>query len=176
MTFNCDVTLTKNSPCSLRWRRVTLFRLPSFSTVRFDEARHLGFSRLLITRVGNGTGAVWAKQRSLGASSWYKSLIPRPSELSALWPSRCLSLGGEALLMLSKYSFPHSVRSWKSLAACGSALVIAVLVYRPVRIEGNSMAPLPSDHELIFLNRLVYHFQPLQRSDVVRFWYPQDRT
>jgi signal peptidase I len=83
---------------------------------------------------------------------------------------------GEALLMLSKYSVPHSVRFLKSLAVCGSALVIAVLVYQPARIEGNSMAPLLSDHELIFINRLVYHFEPVQRGDVVVFWYPEDRT
>jgi signal peptidase I len=78
--------------------------------------------------------------------------------------------------MLSRYSVPHSVRSWKSLAVCGSALVIAVLVYQPARIEGNSMAPLLSDHELIFINRVVYHFEPVQRGDVVVFWYPEDRT
>ena len=38
------------------------------------------------------------------------------------------------------------------------------------------MAPLLSDHELIFINRLVYHFELVQRGDVVVFWYPQDRT
>src|SRR5689334_2613603 len=78
--------------------------------------------------------------------------------------------------MLSKYSLRHKVRYWKSLAAFASALVIVVLVYQPVRIEGNSMAPLLSDHELIFINRLVYHFEPAQRGDVVVFWYPEDRT
>jgi len=78
--------------------------------------------------------------------------------------------------MLSKYSVPHSVRFWKSLAACGSALVIAVLVYQPARIEGNSMAPLLSDHELIFINKLVYHFEPVQRGDVIVFSYPLDVT
>src|SRR5260370_6990499 len=83
---------------------------------------------------------------------------------------------GEALVGMSKYSVRHSVRAWRSLAACGSAVVIAVLVYQPARIEGNSMAPLLSDHELIFINRLVYHFQPVQRGDVVVFWYPEDRT
>jgi signal peptidase I len=78
--------------------------------------------------------------------------------------------------MLSKYAFRHRVRSWKLLVAFGIALVIVVLVYQPVKIEGNSMAPLLSDHELIFINRLVYHFEPVQRGDVVVFWYPLDRT
>jgi len=38
------------------------------------------------------------------------------------------------------------------------------------------MAPLVSDHELIFINRLVYHFEPAQRGDVIVFSYPLDRT
>src|SRR5260370_23765224 len=117
-----------------------------------------------------------SKQSSLGASSWYKSLsstiFGTLCALALAMPFSC----GEAVLMLSKYSVPHSVRFWKSLAVCGSALVIAVLVYQPARIEGNSMAPLLSDHELIFINRLVYHFEPVQRGDVVVFLYPEDRT
>jgi len=78
--------------------------------------------------------------------------------------------------MLSKYSFRHRLCSWKSLVAFGIALVIAVLVYQPLKIEGNSMAPLLSDDELIFINRLVYRIEPVQRGDVVVFWYPLDRT
>jgi signal peptidase I len=38
------------------------------------------------------------------------------------------------------------------------------------------MAPLLSDHELIFINRLVYHFEPARRGDVIVFSYPLDRT
>jgi signal peptidase I len=62
------------------------------------------------------------------------------------------------------------------LVAIGIALVIVVLVYQPVKIEGDSMAPLLSDRELIFINRLVYHFVPAQRCDVIVFSYPLDRT
>jgi signal peptidase I len=78
--------------------------------------------------------------------------------------------------MFSNYSFRHRVCSWKSLVAFGIALLIVVLAYQPVKIEGNSMAPLLSDHELIFINKLVYHFEPVRRGDVVVFWYPLDRT
>jgi hypothetical protein len=38
--------------------------------------------------------------------------------------------------MRSKYSFRHSVCSGMSLAAFGIVLIIVVLVYQPVRIEG----------------------------------------
>jgi signal peptidase I len=78
--------------------------------------------------------------------------------------------------MFSKYSLLRRAHSYRLLVAIGIAVGIVVLVYQPVRIEGNSMAPLLSDHELIFINRLVYHLESVQRRDVVVFWYPQDPT
>jgi signal peptidase I len=38
------------------------------------------------------------------------------------------------------------------------------------------MAPLLSDQERIFINKFVYRFEPIQRRDVVVFWYPLDRS
>jgi len=38
------------------------------------------------------------------------------------------------------------------------------------------MAPLLCDQERIFINRFIYHFEPIERGDVVVFWYPLDRT
>ena len=77
--------------------------------------------------------------------------------------------------MLGKHSFPHGVRVWTLLIAGGVALNM-VLLYQPVRIEGNSMAPLLCDHEAIFINRIVYHLDSIQRGDVVVFDYPPDST
>jgi signal peptidase I len=77
--------------------------------------------------------------------------------------------------MLSKYSLLRRTHSCRLLVAIGIALVIVVLAYQPVKIEGDSMAPLLSDHELIFINKLVYHFEPAQRGDVIVFSYPLDR-
>jgi signal peptidase I len=62
------------------------------------------------------------------------------------------------------------------LVAIGLALVIIVFLYQPVKVEGTSMAPLLSDQERIFINKFVYRFEPVQRGDVVVFWYPLDRT
>src|SRR5690349_19637053 len=56
------------------------------------------------------------------------------------------------------------------------ALVIIVFLYQPVKVEGTSMAPLLSDQERIFINKFVYRFEPIQRRDVVVFWYPLDRS
>jgi signal peptidase I len=77
--------------------------------------------------------------------------------------------------MLGKHSFPHRVRIWTLLIAC-SVTPIMIFVYQPLTIEGNSMAPLLSDREGIFVNRIVYHFDSIQRGDVVVFDYPLDGT
>jgi signal peptidase I len=72
----------------------------------------------------------------------------------------------------------RELRSWtRDLAvALGLALVIIIFLYQPVKVEGTSMAPLLSDQERIFINKFVYRFEPIERGDVVVFWYPIDRS
>jgi signal peptidase I len=79
---------------------------------------------------------------------------------------------------LPAHSLRREIRVWTRdlLIAIGLALVIIVFLYQPVRVEGTSMAPLLSDQERIFINKFVYRFEPIQRGDVVVFWYPLDRT
>ena len=36
------------------------------------------------------------------------------------------------------------------------------------------MLPLLEDGERIIVNKFVYRFQPIERGDVVVFWYPKD--
>jgi signal peptidase I len=74
------------------------------------------------------------------------------------------------------HSLRHEIRVWTRdlLIAVGLALVIIVFLYQPVKVEGTSMAPLLSDQERIFINKFVYRFEPIQRGDVVVFWYPVD--
>jgi signal peptidase I len=76
------------------------------------------------------------------------------------------------------HSIRREIRVWTRdlLIAIGLALVIIVFLYQPVKVEGTSMAPLLSDQERIFINKFVYRFEPIQRGDVVVFWYPLDRT
>ncbi|HYA97869.1 MAG TPA: signal peptidase I [Methylomirabilota bacterium] len=75
-------------------------------------------------------------------------------------------------------AFRHEIRVWVRdlLLAVGIALVIIVFLYQPVKVEGTSMAPLLSDQERIFINKFVYRFEPIDRGDVVVFWYPLDRS
>jgi signal peptidase I len=72
----------------------------------------------------------------------------------------------------------REIRNWaRDLAiALGLAMVIIVFLYQPVKVEGTSMAPLLSDQERIFINKFVYRFEPIDRGNVVVFWYPLDRT
>lgn len=76
------------------------------------------------------------------------------------------------------HSLRSEIRVWARdlLIAIGLALVIIVFLYQPVKVEGTSMAPLLSDQERIFINKFVYRFEPIERGDVVVFWYPLDRT
>src|SRR3979490_3054690 len=78
----------------------------------------------------------------------------------------------------SPHSLRHEIRVWTRdlLIAIGLALVIIVFLYQPVKVEGTSMAPLLSDQERIFINKFVYRFEPIQRGDVVVFWYPLDHS
>src|SRR5271155_5498589 len=72
----------------------------------------------------------------------------------------------------------RELRSWtRDLAvALGLAIVIMIFLYQPVKVEGTSMNPLLSDQERIFINKFIYRFEPIERGDVVVFWYPLDRS
>ena len=78
----------------------------------------------------------------------------------------------------SATGFHRELRVWARdlVIALGLAMIIIVFFYQPVKVEGTSMAPLLSDQERIFINKFVYHFEPIERGDVVVFWYPLDRT
>ncbi len=75
-------------------------------------------------------------------------------------------------------SIRAAVMNWTRdlLIALGLAAVIIVFLYQPVKVEGTSMSPLLTDQERIFINKFVYRFEPIQRGDVVVFWYPMDRS
>ena len=77
-----------------------------------------------------------------------------------------------------RFSLPRELKSWARdlFLALGLAMVIIIFLYQPVKVEGTSMAPLLSDQERIFINKFVYRFEPIERGDVVVFWYPLDRS
>jgi len=72
----------------------------------------------------------------------------------------------------------RELRAWARdlVIALSLAMVIIIFFYQPVKVEGTSMAPLIHDQERIFINKFVYRFEPIERGDVVVFWYPLDRS
>jgi signal peptidase I len=88
------------------------------------------------------------------------------------------SSGATSEAATAGHSLRNEIRVWTRdlLIAIGLALVIIVFLYQPVKVEGTSMAPLLSDQERIFINKFVYRFEPIDRGDVVVFWYPLDRS
>jgi signal peptidase I len=56
------------------------------------------------------------------------------------------------------------------------AFIVIVFLYQPVQVEGTSMMPRLENHERIFINKFVYRFEPIQRGDIVVFWYPLDTS
>src|SRR5262245_5764080 len=51
---------------------------------------------------------------------------------------------------------------------------IILFLYQPVKVEGGSMEPGLEDQERIFINKLVYRFESIERGDIVVFHYPRD--
>src|SRR5438270_14057275 len=70
------------------------------------------------------------------------------------------------------------IRSWARdvFFAIGTAILIVVFLYQPVKVEGTSMLPELVDQERIFVNKFVYRIEKIQRKDIVVFWYPLDLT
>jgi signal peptidase I len=54
------------------------------------------------------------------------------------------------------------------------AVLIVVFVVQPVKVEGTSMQPRLENDERIFVNKYVYNFRAIERSDIVVFWFPDD--
>jgi signal peptidase I len=58
--------------------------------------------------------------------------------------------------------------------AVGTAIMIVIFLYQPVKVEGTSMLPELRDQERIFVNKFVYRIEEINRGDIVVFWYPRD--
>jgi len=47
-------------------------------------------------------------------------------------------------------------------------------VAQAFRVQGTSMLPLLADGERIVVSKFLYRFWPIERGDVVVFWYPRE--
>ncbi len=74
------------------------------------------------------------------------------------------------------------MRVWRAVWELLHDLSVAVLfcfflitfVAQAFRVQGTSMLPLLQDGERIIVNKFIYRFHPIERGDVVVFWYPKD--
>jgi len=74
------------------------------------------------------------------------------------------------------------IHVWRALWELDHDLSVAVLfcfflitfVAQAFRVQGTSMLPMLEDGERIIVNKFVYRFHPIDRGDVVVFWYPKD--
>src|SRR6266481_1848988 len=75
-------------------------------------------------------------------------------------------------------SLVGEIRGWARdvFFAIGTAIMIVVFLYQPVKVEGTSMLPELVDQERIFVNKFVYRIESISRKDIVVFWYPKDPT
>jgi signal peptidase I len=60
------------------------------------------------------------------------------------------------------------------LIAATASVFMVLFLYQPVRVEGTSMLPRLEDSDRLFINKFVYHFEAIERGDVVVFHYPRD--
>lgn len=91
------------------------------------------------------------------------------------------SRGRDSAGQVGRYAQPRSnlmseFRGWIKdiLLAIVISFLMVVFLYQPVKVEGTSMQPELLDQERIFVNKFVYHFEGIQRGDIVVFWYPKD--
>jgi signal peptidase I len=110
-------------------------------------------------------------------------VILDPSAEGGAAPSQAASDGAASLpqLALEAEPAPRS-RSWRGVWEFLHDLSVAVVfcfflitfVVQAFRVQGTSMEPLLADGERIVVNKFIYRFRPIERGDVVVFWYPSD--
>ncbi len=87
----------------------------------------------------------------------------------------------QGLVLPGARTAPH-IHVWRALWELVHDLSVAVLfcfflitfVAQAFRVQGTSMLPMLEDGERIIVNKFVYRFHPIDRGDVVVFWYPKD--
>ncbi len=90
-------------------------------------------------------------------------------------------MAGESIALPEPQPSARSV-AWRVIWELGHDLSIAVLfcfflitfVAQAFRVQGTSMRPLLDNGERILVNKFIYRFRPIERGDVVVFWYPKD--
>jgi signal peptidase I len=99
---------------------------------------------------------------------------PGPAEIAIAPPAGEAAPGAgrtsaRGRVLRAAWEFLHDL----SVAVLFCFFLIA-FVAQAFRVQGTSMEPLLLDGERIVVNKFIYRFQPIERGDVVVFWYPRD--
>jgi signal peptidase I len=97
------------------------------------------------------------------------SLSPEPATGAAPAAAEAASKPGRASLLQAFWELLHDLA-----VAVLFCFFLVSFVGQAFRVQGTSMLPLLEDGERILVNKLVYRFRPIQRGDVVVFWFPGD--
>ena len=100
----------------------------------------------------------------------------RPQETSAFNPNANPQQQPATERPVSSLPRRSTVVLWvRDVAVSAVASILFILfLYQPVRVEGTSMMPRLENHDRLFINKFVYHFEAIDRDDVVVFHYPLD--
>ena len=104
--------------------------------------------------------------RGLGPAEPGAELALPATEVEPVAPARA---GTRQRFLRAGWEFLHDL----SVAVLFCFFLIA-FVAQAFRVQGTSMEPLLLDGERIVVNKFVYRFRPIERGDVVVFWYPRD--
>ena len=76
----------------------------------------------------------------------------------------------------SRRSLRMDLQVWVRDIVLSLFIATAVIVFlcQPVKVEGTSMLPQLEDEQRIFVNKLVYRIDSIERGDVVVFRFPED--
>ena len=76
----------------------------------------------------------------------------------------------------SHSKFRMDLQVWARDIVLSLFIAAAVIVFlcQPVKVEGTSMLPQLEDEQRIFVNKLVYRIDSIERGDVVVFRFPED--
>lgn len=100
----------------------------------------------------------------------------RPQETSAFNPNANPQQQPATERLVSSLPRRSTFVLWvRDVAVSAVASILFILfLYQPVRVEGTSMMPRLENHDRLFINKFVYHFEAIDRDDVVVFHYPLD--
>ena len=88
--------------------------------------------------------------------------------------AKAAAASGESPVRRSAWRLDLRVWVRDVLLSLSIAAVVIVFVCQPVKVEGTSMLPQLADEQRIFVSKVAYRFDRIERGDVIVFRFPED--